>query len=70
MIGNINKINNQKSNFKRIDFDDKSNISEILADFEKKEKKIHIENIKIQKIINLKDYIMKLGMKLINNYLI
>jgi len=70
MIGNINKINNQKSNFKRIDFDDKSNISEILADFEKKEKKIHKENIKIQKIINLKDYIMKLGMKLINNYLI
>ena len=70
MIGNINKINNQKSNFKRIDFDDKSNISEILADFEKKEKKIHNENIKIQKIIKLKDYIMKLGMKLINNYLI
>jgi hypothetical protein len=70
MIGNINKIHNQKSNFKRIDFDDKSNISIILEDFEKKEKKIHKKNAKIQNIINLKDYIMKLGMKLINNYFI
>lgn len=58
MNGNINKKINQNSNFKRIDFNDKSNNSEIFSDYEKK---LNKENLNVQKIINLKDYIMKLG---------
>lgn len=52
---------NQKNNFRRLNFYDNQNISELLADIEKKEKKLNKENASIQNIINLKDCIMKLG---------
>jgi len=58
---NNNVINNQKNNFRRLNFHENQNFSELLADIEKKEKKSNKENANIQNIINLKDCIMKLG---------
>lgn len=61
MTEHLKKNKIQKTNFKRLNFQDNPNFSDILADLEKKEKKINKENAKTQNIINLKEYIMKLG---------
>ena len=51
MAEHVMKNNNQKSNFKRLNFHDNANIADILVDLEKKEKKINKENANTQKII-------------------
>lgn len=67
MAEHLKKNNpNQKSNFKRLNFNENPNISDILADLEKKEKKINKENANANNIINLRDYIMKLGNQFLN----
>jgi len=57
----LKKSKDNKNKFKRLNFQDNPNFSDILAGLEKKEKQFNKENENTLKIIHLKDYIMKLG---------